>query len=346
MRLQCCDPLMEHGRGFGEISQNHSDVCLAGGEYRPTSAAPKYNLNDTTRSYALQLCEYRKQPRQEYEWTLLTPENACLPRSLHRHGHKQHPFMAVPYCNTARNLTILFLGDSTAQLMFWSFVHLLKVDGGEEQPLQNVENSGNSALLCDGLTHVLYGRDDNLMAPFVESQVARANPDVLVLNRGIHVVSDSRLQAEMTSLKVALSSLRIRMPRVRLFWRTTLPGHAHCNSTTTLLSERYVVAQPLNGTTQTSSYSAYGWQHVERQNALIRALLDSAPSLPIEYLDAFELSNRRADRHQWYRRRAHGAPVRDCLHYCAPGPVDDWNALLAIKLMQQQSASVFGPSGL
>ena len=53
----------------------------------------------------------------------------------------------------------------------------------------------------------------------------------------------------------------------------------------------------------------------------------------IQLLDVATLSNMRADLHLELRKRLHGAPVIDCLHYCLPGPPDDWNALLATMLL-------------
>lgn len=59
----------------------------------------------------------------------------------------------------------------------------------------------------------------------------------------------------------------------------------------------------------------------------------------VHYLEAYELSKTRADRHRVmtsFHANTAGkiVPVKeDCLHYCLPGPPDDWNALLKEVLL-------------
>ena len=57
------------------------------------------------------------------------------------------------------------------------------------------------------------------------------------------------------------------------------------------------------------------------------------------YLDAFELSNQRIDRHIGHIHRSGGKGYTDdCLHYCLPGPPDDWNALLKELIVRSRDA--------
>ena len=65
------------------------------------------------------------------------------------------------------------------------------------------------------------------------------------------------------------------------------------------------------------------WNEIEGQNKLALELLRADRGMPaIQVLDAFELSRLRGDRHQ----------PGDCLHYCLPGPPDDWNRMLLYML--------------
>ena len=41
---------------------------------------------------------------------------------------------------------------------------------------------------------------------------------------------------------------------------------------------------------------------------------------PVRFLDLTVMNNARRDRHIVYQK--------DCLHYCLPGPIDDWARLL------------------
>ena len=99
------------------ISPTHPDACLAGGEYQPSTAPPKYALSPALFPY-YSICEQRKQPRQEFEWTLPATESAeCLPLAWRDWPGRNRPFAAVPYCDAARNhQTIVFFGDSTSQV--------------------------------------------------------------------------------------------------------------------------------------------------------------------------------------------------------------------------------------
>ena len=114
-----------------------------------------------------------------------------------------------------------------------------------------------------------------------------------------------------------------------------MPGHDNCAAVTMPLAARY---EPASG--------PYGWQHVERQNRLVASVFDRVAPGRVALLDAFAVSNARADRHIALKTRmqtlADGTVVRtevaDCLHYCLPSVVDTWNVLLGPLL---KSASRF-----
>jgi len=50
---------------------------------------------------------------------------------------------------------------------------------------------------------------------------------------------------------------------------------------------------------------------------------------PLNVLDAFSVSKDRGDAHIGQYTTIQGNSIDDCLHWCLPGPPDDWNALLA-----------------
>jgi hypothetical protein len=53
---------------------------------------------------------------------------------------------------------------------------------------------------------------------------------------------------------------------------------------------------------------------------------------PLNVLDAFSVSKDRGDAHIGQYTTIQGNSIDDCLHWCLPGPPDDWNALLAYYL--------------
>ena len=70
----------------------------------------------------------------------------------------------------------------------------------------------------------------------------------------------------------------------------------------------------------------FNWHRYDAQNALIEEILVKAiPRGRLRVVDAFKISNRRADRHVGINLNGQ----LDCLHYCLPGPPDHWNLVLA-----------------
>ena len=95
-------------------------------------------------------------------------------------------------------------------------------------------------------------------------------------------------------------------------WRTTVPGHDNCAR----------AARPLETSYSPRTDGPYGWHHVQRQNNLVADILRRAAPR-VRLLDAFALSNARADRHVVSKTKLidteNGtrvtAATEDCLHY-------------------------------
>ena len=293
-----------------------------------------------------------------------SPPPPWPPPTLHR---AIRPFASVDYCGALRGApSILFVGDSMQLQMFESLILLARTHEGESQPLGPLRSDQLGEIDCPprsarwqciavrlcGGSWVGYIRNDHLVEidshglqldnnesgvtfhapmhlPFL--QHART-VDVLVLNRGIHFVEDAALTGQVEWLVQKIHGLRRTNPRLRVFWRTTLPGHVNCSRSSTLLGQRYVppvgYGDPAARGGETGTRQ-FGYEHMERQNALVRRVLrEWLPDGAVEFIDAAALSNRRADRHVLWG----GSAIPDCLHYCAPGPVDDWSALFALQL--------------
>ena len=78
-----------------------------------------------------------------------------------------------------------------------------------------------------------------------------------------------------------------------------------------------------------------------------------APTEPARLLDAFALSNARADRHVASKTRLMvtedgkrvTSAVMDCLHYCLPGPSDAWALALYNLLLNNRRYARQGEEG-
>ena len=147
------------------------------------------------------------------------------------------------------------------------------------------------------------------------------------VNTGIHILSDATLVQRTHAFAQRFAAMPSSMTVV---WRTTVPGHDNCAR----------AARPLETSYSPRTDGPYGWHHVQRQNNLVADILQRAAPR-VRLLDAFALSNARADRHVVSKTKLidteNGtrvtAAAEDCLHYCLPSAVDTWNVLLAKALM-------------
>lgn len=244
------------------------------------------------------------------------------------------------YCRAIGSRRLLYIGDSLQFQMFLSMAQLLD-SAVPTRWLEMDWKMGRALDVCGGRAALSFVRNDYLcdwswdrrcVFDKARSLICRGfaalarSFDVLVLNRGAHTVSDELLVNQTATLGRWLAESwlprpsRAGGPRRLVRWRTSVPGHTGCAlNTTAPLPYRYVPRDHMH----------YGWHRYAAQNQLVARILDGAlPAGSLQYIDAFELSNLRADRHL-----VHNAfRKRDCLHYCLPGPPDDWNGVLAASL--------------
>ena len=138
---------------------------------------------------------------------------------------------------------------------------------------------------------------------------SQSNVSLLVMNRGAHYQNDTEY---LQQINETLAFVTSRFPRCSVVYRSTPPGHRDCHN--------YENAPPLNDyyLDDPNFRTIYNYDKFEAQNTVVRSFLQSRyPS--VLYLDVFRPTSLRADAHMG---------GGDCLHYCAPGPVDTWTVLL------------------
>ncbi|GJP34050.1 hypothetical protein CLOM_g18522 [Closterium sp. NIES-68] len=126
---------------------------------------------------------------------------------------------------------------------------------------------------------------------------------ILVINRGAHYRGDSQF---IPQLNKTLSIVRAAAPDLLIIYRSTPPGHAHCDRLKTPLRKR-----------QNPMKLPYHWGDFGAQNAVAKQLVEGVGGV---FLDVDPMTVLRPD--------GHLDPPRDCLHYCLPGPPDEWIRLL------------------
>jgi len=208
--------------------------------------------------------------------------------------------------------------------------------------------------------HIRFIRADHVEVQTILEPDARLTPDsILVLNAGVHVVSEAEYARQLTA---AFTWLRSTHPAVTVIWRSSVPGHAHCDEewnqlplTTWQYNNLYHRDQMLH-----DSDPEWGWKNVTRLNSIAREILISLDGAVIngssstvmarnstEWMTAEEVSRcvvnpdvsrcmmrfggvYLMDVYPFDRLRpdAHRIKENDCLHQCLPGPVDTWNRVL------------------
>jgi hypothetical protein len=274
---------------------------------------------------------YHQSPYPSYVWM---PDLAAIGRC------RFDEYDGEKLCAILPRATISIIGDSLSFEHYRSLVSLHRVKTHQGYQFQSFELQMNiQQAICQpgGTTTVVYRRDDYLQN--ITASIQENFPTVLILNRGSHYVPDQQLLQEMKGIikevKAWLRQCDDWKIECYFFWRTTVPGHIGCNSTTsgytTPFYDVHDVEQQLirNQSLYNDVSREYHWYDFQDQNEMILKLLRNAELSNFQVLDAYYLNVLRPDEH-----RAH---QHDCLHNCFPGKVDVYNRLLLHYLQMQRS---------
>ncbi|CAI5947147.1 unnamed protein product [Closterium sp. NIES-65] len=191
---------------------------------------------------------------------------------------------------------------------------------------QSVMRNMHGHMLCDsvsyGNTTVATVRNDVLHTnstrhldfprmvsfPWFDDVLPESDTAVLVLNRGAHYVEDEEFTEQLNR---TLTRVREVAPELLIIYRSTSPGHAHCENITAPLKEP-----------QDPASLPFHWGEFGRQNKLARQMVEAVGGV---FMDVDPMTSLRGDGHMM--------PPSDCLHYCLPGPLDVWTQLLYNMLL-------------
>jgi len=277
------------------------------------------------------------------------------------------PYSRESFCELLAGRNILFAGDSIAGQHHSSFVHLMSPDSLKDKLWVRDEYFRNDLVtVCqdfypvpDGATSTPAGKDPRSGRPLPgvragfrrnnflslhgntnttedhrkwntnqawigEVGAALATPegtvgpayDIIVINTGIWMV-DAPVYAAM--LRDVAAALEKEYPHVTMLWRSTQPGHANCHTHWARPQTRlYSIADTTGGSAR------FRWEEASERNRIAQA------QFPLNYFDVWNLTVLRPDGHM----------PGECLHYCQPGPVDEWHKLLYHRLAIMNPAFV------
>lgn len=145
-------------------------------------------------------------------------------------------------------------------------------------------------------------------------EIAEHNYEIVVINTGIWMVDAPVYREMLTDIS---SALHQRYPNVTFIWRSTQPGHASCH---THWARPQKVLYDIRDTTGGSA--RFRWEEADERNRIAREFF------PDQFLDVNALTRLRPDGHM----------PGECLHYCQPGPIDEWQKILFHRLALQTPA--------
>jgi hypothetical protein len=174
-------------------------------------------------------------------------------------------------------------------------------------------------------THLFLKEDENIGGKNVVREakwvnaVARFNSSIVVINTGIHYHPDMP-----SNVLAAISHIVTTHPNVSVMYRFSPPGHVGCE--TEFHAPPLLVAQndslyaeggrfPPNHRTR-----SYRWFDVVNQNHEVAHMLRSRFPQVLQ-LNVVSSTALRIDQH--VIKTGRWIP-EDCLHYCIPGPIDQW----------------------
>ncbi len=116
-----------------------------------------------------------------------------------------------------------------------------------------------------------------------------------------------------------------------VIYRTAVPGHNECDkifrgAPLTSYTEAEIDSNSFNVDAKAAGSSAwkkYRWASIHEVNEYVRRLVVGPRALfpAVVFMDVYNSTIRRGDGHP-------GGKYFDCLHYCLPGPIDEWTTFL------------------
>jgi hypothetical protein len=148
--------------------------------------------------------------------------------------------------------------------------------------------------------------------------IRKENPGLVIMNTGAHFEKTSIV---LSYLEKSLDFLEETFPNVSIVYRTASSGHNNCGST---FNNPPLKVQP-NVSDLYVPNKEYHWNEILGQDKAIMQLIRvKYPRVLI--VDIYNSTILRSD--------SHSVRNGDCLHYCIPGPIDNWLLLIYNALLR------------
>lgn len=269
----------------------------------------------------------------DYAWR---PDANCTAMANHAALNVGH-YDREKFCQLLSNHTVFLMGDSLTEEYYMSVVSsLLKTDNecmGSTAYMKShtaVPGPTHFEVLDTGKFSCGHSKVVNIRHDyFVVSEPGQHYPhtwplgeqlwgagwqhvlsplktDLLVVNRGAHFVEDHIVLDDLNKTLTYLT--KTYGDSLSIIFRSTPPGHSDFEE------KRY--AAPLKNKAE-ARMELYNWNKFEHQNHAVREFLHEHFERVI-YMDVYPSTVLRADGHA----------TEEGLHYCLPGPIDQWTVFL------------------
>ena len=238
---------------------------------------------------------------------------------------------ATQFCDLLGNRKILFLGDSS--------------NGHSAITLINMINDANE--ICSENIRFISTPllEPSVLTPTDIADLKKDFPDFVIASAGHHFHEDSGKEDFNAAFDLFVSTLvdihsqfvahtkAAKQRKFHFIWKSINPPHIHCNKYPEPTTERVPFLHSMDPLCKWDWFDSYD-DHarnatVGTATATTSSTVSTAPQML--YLDMSPLL---------YRPDAH--PRDDCLHYCAPGPLDLFPRLLLQRLYGLESSANSG----
>jgi hypothetical protein len=238
------------------------------------------------------------------------------------------------FCKLAANKTIGFIGDSLTYEHFQDLVYRWNIPLSFKMSWSRNGGKPLFKTLCNQSVTVFYHRSKNMRTT---ANLKTTKPDILILNRGAHFVSDNEIVADWNETLKDLHNWQqdclTNNKTCQLLYRTTVPGHPQClGDKEPSHSLEDMEARVENRSNYPGLWGTFHYWEFKRQNGLILELLRQS-CLNYSVLPAYEINMLRPDEHGGESAAKPGNNYyADCLHSCLPGKIGVYNRILGHSL--------------
>lgn len=266
--------------------------------------------------------EYISAPHMDRAWTCGNSQSSCSQvRDFEKFEWRPSScridrFEAGRFCSMLGHRRLVIVGDSTASQAAASLMNMIIAGSADGRGCaSNISNRLTDCMtsgVCKDRGADAEWRAQKFLghasAVFSDAIMSATESDILVLSAGPHIHTYDDYQQLLDHVALRIKQKREQKNAPMYLWKTV--SGAGCGTV---------------GTTNLHSGLAleYGWNNFPKYDDMAGSIMSSI-GVPVVNVS---MLHQRGDAHPG--RFNEQNPKRDCLHFCIPGPLDDWPKILS-----------------